>query len=354
MLKTRVLVVDDSVVVRRRICEVLACDPELEVVGSAASGAVALAKIEQLTPDVVTLDVEMDGMSGLDTLRRMRKEWPRVRVIMFSVLTARGAAVTIEALLLGASDYIEKPSAWDVAETMSELASKIRALGPKPEPVPASTASPSVHRALASESGSRLEVLAIGLSTGGPNALLTLVPRLPADFPIAVLIVQHIPPMFTQLLAEGLSQHSSLRVEEAIPGGRVMPGVVWIAPGNQHMSVVRAADGPRLHLSATDPPENFCRPSVDVLFRSVAQVYGQRALGVVMTGMGRDGLVGSKHIKAAGGQIVVQDEATSVVWGMPGFVARANLADAVVPLERLPDEILSRVGVGRIPELEGS
>lgn len=348
MPRTRVLVVDDSVVVRRLVCDELARDPDLHVIGSAASGAIALAKVDQLNPDVVTLDVEMDGMSGLETLARLRATHPHIRVIMFSAHTAKGAETTIDALLLGASDYVLKPSTvnGEVGSARDELVRKIKALTRRELELDAASG-PPVLPALPRLPGHRgqVDVVAIGVSTGGPNALMELLPALPGAFPAAILIVQHMPPVFTRLLAEALTERCALRVEEAVEGALVAPGIAWLAPGDHHMKVVRQGTELRLTLSATEPPENSCRPAVDVLLRSVARAVGPAALAVIMTGMGRDGFVGAEHVKEAGGQVLAQDEATSIVWGMPGFVARAGLADAVVPLSGLAEELQRRVGL---------
>jgi two-component system chemotaxis response regulator CheB len=336
-----VLVVDDSVVVRRLVSEQLARDPDLYVVGTAASGAIALAKLDQLAPDVITLDVAMDGMSGLETLERLRAVRPQVRVIMLSALTARGAEATISALLLGASDYVAKPSASgsDVASVCAELAQKIKAVAPRT----ASGDSVAVGERRAS---GVVDVVAIGLSTGGPNALAEVLPALPADFPVPVLVVQHVPPVFSKYLAQGLANTCKLRVEEALHGARVAPGTIWIAPGNQHLAVAREGADVRVRLT-DDPPENSCRPAVDVMFRSVSRVFGPGVLGVVMTGMGQDGLDGARAITAGGGRVLAQDEESSVVWGMPGAVVRGGVADAVLPLDEIAGEIVRRASVGR-------
>ncbi len=350
------------------VSDVLAGDPSLEVVGTAATGRIALAKIPQVNPDVVTLDVEMPEMDGLQTLAAIRQTYPRLPVIMFSNQTDRGAAATLDALALGATDYVAKPanvsSAVVARQRISDqLIPKLKLFcwgaanvaGPPTRMMPASRGG-GAGRAPASAGARgrgevrpgepRVEVVAIGVSTGGPNALAALLPTLPADLPVPVVIVQHMPPVFTRLLAERLNTQAQVRVAEGINGGRLEPGKVWIAPGGYHMAVVRDALGGKLRLHE-DPPENSCRPAVDVLFRSVADCYGAGALGVVLTGMGQDGLRGGEAIREVGGQILAQDEASSVVWGMPGFVARAGLADRVVPLNQMGPEILSRVRRGR-------
>jgi two-component system chemotaxis response regulator CheB len=352
MRRIRALVVDDSVVVRRLVTTALAADPALEVVGSAADGRIALAKIEQLRPDVVTLDIEMPVMDGLAALREIRARWPALPVIMFSTLTQRGAAATLDALALGASDYVTKPSrAGDPARALetvrAELIPKIKALCARIGLVTDGAASaPPVRPGVRRAPQARVDVVAIGVSTGGPNALAQLLPALPATLPAPVLIVQHMPPMFTRILAERLDAASALRVVEAADGDVLAPGGAWIAPGGRHM-VVERANGRCEIRTNVDPPEHSCRPAVDPLFRSVARCYGPHVLAVVLTGMGADGAEGAEVVREAGGQVVVQDEGSSVVWGMPGSVARAGHADAIVPLDRMPGEILTRLAIGR-------
>jgi two-component system, chemotaxis family, protein-glutamate methylesterase/glutaminase len=354
MQRPRVLVVDDSVVVRRLVSKALEAEDEVEVVGVAADGSIALANIERLHPDVVILDVAMPVMDGLQALAAIRQRWPWLPVIMFSTLTGRGAEVTLDALALGASDYVLKPSSADAATAMAEIRAQLlpriaallpdarearerRAVVPR-QPV---RAAEPVRRA--GGPAGRVDIIAIGVSTGGPTALAELVPALPAAMPVPIVIVQHMPPMFTRILADRLDQKSGLHVVEAADGARLTPGTVYVAPGDLHLEAVSRA---RLHVY-DGPHENSCRPSVDPLFRSVAAQFGPHVLAIVMTGMGRDGLRGAEEIARAGGHILVQDEVTSVVWGMPGFVARAGLADASVPLSALPAEITRRLGVGR-------
>jgi len=353
----RILVVDDSVVIRKVLGEALAADPEIEVAATAADGNIALAKIPQIHPDLVTLDVEMPGRSGIETLAEIRKLYPKLPVIMFSTLTERGASVTLDALSLGASDYVTKPSnTGSVEQTRAkiraELIPKIKGLCrrmPPPAPPqakPRTSARPVVVPRFASTS--RIELLAIGTSTGGPNALAVVLPRLPKDLPVPVVIVQHMPPLFTRFLADRLDKQCAIRIREGSPGELLKPGVAWIAPGDFHMTIAKGDSKEyRLRMNQ-DPPENSCRPAVDVLFRSVARSFGPNVLGVVLTGMGSDGVRGSEDIKAAGGQVLVQDEATSVVWGMPGQVAAAGLADAILPLEEVAVEIDRRVRSSRL------
>jgi two-component system, chemotaxis family, protein-glutamate methylesterase/glutaminase len=343
--RIRVLIVDDSLVIRHLIAEALGADPEIEIVGAEANGALALARIPELKPDVVTLDIEMPVMDGLETLRRIRKSHPKLRTIMFSTLTSRGAAVTFEALAIGADDYVAKAA--NAGSLDKSLASLRLDLIPKikqffalpseaPEPLlktklPSAAAKKIAHR--------RPELLAIGVSTGGPQALGELIPKLPASFSLPVVIVQHMPPMFTRLLAERLDAVSPLEVREAEEGLAVRAGLVIVAKGDYHLRLRRAGAVVTATLDQ-GAQENSCRPSVDVMFRSAAEVFGAHTLAVMLTGMGSDGLAGTRALKAAGAQSLVQDQATSVVWGMPGAVAEAGLADQVLPLDEIPAELV--------------
>lgn len=349
--RIRVLVVDDSVVIRRLVTHALSEDPAMEVVGSASNGSIALARIPQLNPDVITLDIEMPEMDGLEVLRQMRHQDARPRVIMFSTLTERGAEVTLEALALGADDYVAKAANVgsldrSMASLRAELIPKIKQFFSFPgESLAAAQPVPSKARAAApvARFGQIPKIVAIGVSTGGPTALGAIVPQFPSDFPLPILIVQHMPPLFTRFLAERLQSATRLKVEEAAESATVAPGKILIAPGDYHMEIASNGAGKVVRLVQT-PPENSCRPSVDVLFRSVSQVYGGSAVSAVLTGMGQDGLRGVETLKAQGAYVIAQDEASSVVWGMPGAVVRAGLADCVVPLDRVVPEILRRAG----------
>jgi two-component system chemotaxis response regulator CheB len=347
MAPIRILVVDDSVVIRRLLSDTLSEDPALQVVGAASDGRIALAKIPLLKPDLITLDIEMPVMDGLETLAAVRKLYPKLPVIMFSTLTERGAAATLDALSLGASDYATKPSSTGSPEVALErirvdLIPKIKSLCGR-----ASLKLPPLHGThpvlkVRARSNPRIEIVAIGTSTGGPAALAEVLPRIPDDFPVPIVVVQHMPPIFTRQLAERLASRSAIPVEEGSAGAVLFPGQAWIAPGNFHMKVMRAGMGWRLHLDQS-PPENSCRPAVDVLFRSVAVACGANVLGVVMTGMGSDGVLGAQVIRDAGGDVIIQDEASSIIWGMPGLVHASGLADAAYPLDRLAAEITHRV-----------
>jgi two-component system, chemotaxis family, protein-glutamate methylesterase/glutaminase len=359
MVPWRVLVVDDAVVMRRLVSQVLEEDPALTVAGTAANGRIALAKLDQVNPDAVVLDVEMPEMDGLATLRELRARRADLPVIMFSTLTERGASTTLEAMALGASDYVTKPAnVGSVTESLervsSDLAPRIialcearnRATTPTQAPTRIRQRSGPPPKVLSLARQERIELLAIGASTGGPNALHELLPGLPAELPVPVVICQHMPPVFTRLLAQRLDAQCGLRVREAIDGALLVPGEVWIAPGDHHLEVRAGAHGPVLALHQ-GPPENSCRPAVDPLFRSAAATHGAHVLGVVLTGMGQDGLRGCEHLREVGAPVLVQDEDSSVVWGMPGAVANAGLADEVLPLGRIDEAIVTRVSVRR-------
>ena len=369
MTPISVLVVDDSVVVRKLVTDALNADPAVRVVGTAANGQIALSKIESLAPDVVTLDIEMPVLNGLETLRALRKTHPRLPVIMFSTLTEKGAAATLEALALGASDYVTKPAkvgsvTESIARVREDLVPRIKALtGRSPRAVPPGqrTAAPAptsrTGRAVPPPAPlpgalGRLDVLAVGCSTGGPEALAQVLPRLPRDLPVPVVLVQHMPKIFTRLLAERLDRLCAVRVVEAPDAQPLVAGTVYIAPGDYHLEVQRKGTSVVTRLQQ-GPPENFCRPAVDVLFRSVAAVYGKSALAVVLTGMGTDGRRGCEQIKAGGSHVVAQDEATSVVWGMPGAVVTAGLADAILPLVQVGGYLTSALRGGRAATLTG-
>ena len=341
--RIRVLIVDDSVVIRQLIKRALESDTVLEIVGVAANGSIALAKIAQLNPDVVTLDIEMPDDDGLETLRRIRRDHSEVRVIMFSTLTERGASATLEALALGADDYVTKSPNDSLGQLRGELVPKVKQFFAIPENREAKSAvAPSVTTASAPA------IVVLGISTGGPAALARLLPHFPADFPLPFLIVQHMPPLFTKLLADRLNETCALSVREAVDGALIEPGAVWIAPGDFHMRVVaKGPEGARIKLDQ-GPPENSCRPAVDVLFASVAEVFGSKVLAAVLTGMGRDGRRGAALLKAKGASIIAQDEASSVVWGMPGSVVQDGLADVVLPLDEIHREIIARASGSKL------
>jgi two-component system chemotaxis response regulator CheB len=357
--RIRVLVVDDSVVFRRLVTHALEQDPMLHVVGTASNGAIGLARIPQFNPDVVTLDIEMPDMDGLEMLRCIRRDYPHLRVIMFSTLTERGAAITLEALTLGADDYVAKATnegsfGRSMARLQDEMIPKVKQFfrlsassdAPTRSEVTSALPKPQLWRPIPALQDSRSEpkVLAIGVSTGGPTALGAILPLLPSNFSLPVLIVQHMPPLFTRLLAERLNSTCQLRVEEATQNCVVEPGKVLIAPGDFHLKVSSNGGEVRAYLDQS-PQQNFCRPAVDALFTSVGEVYGGAAIAVMLTGMGQDGLRGTSILKARGATVLAQDEASSVVWGMPGAVVDAGIADRVIPLKEMVPEILRIAGL---------
>ena len=346
--KKRVLLVDDAVVVRKALSTAIEQDRDLEVAATAVNGRIALAKFSAVRPDIVLLDIEMPEMDGLETVRELRKIDALVPIIMFSTLTERGASVTFEALALGATDYVTKPSNIDGSATLetitNELIPKIRALCHLHSGVgtliPESRVRCEPHRVPElPRLVSAAQIVVIGVSTGGPDALARLLPTLPSNFPVPLLIAQHMPPIFTAMLATRLAMKSSIPVRECRTGDPLLPGCALIAPGDFHM-VVHHENGMTTMRTHQGPRENFCRPSVDVLFRSVASVYGKKTLAVILTGMGQDGLKGCEMLREQGARVFVQDEATSVVWGMPGFVARAGLAEKILPLDQIGREIV--------------
>ncbi|AXC12891.1 Chemotaxis response regulator protein-glutamate methylesterase CheB [Acidisarcina polymorpha] len=355
--KIRILVVDDSVVIRRFLAHALNEEPGFEVVGFAVNGAQALTKAAELKPDVITLDIEMPEMDGLETVRRLRQQASKACVIMCSTLTSRGASATIDALVMGANDYVTKPCHNGPMEAAlktltDELVPKIRQFFDPHLAVPrlpAAAASSPRKTAAPLAAGPHFvkaplpKIVAIGVSTGGPTALMEIMRQFPASFPLPVVIVQHMPPLFTKLLADRLNDQCSLEVMEASAGLPVKAGRVVIAPGDFHMRLRRSTSKEVSVVLDQGPQENSCRPAVDVLFRSVGELYDGAAIGVILTGMGQDGLHGVEQLKSKGAYIVAQDRSSSVVWGMPGAVVEAGLADAVLGLREVVPEIFRQV-----------
>ncbi len=343
-----VLVVDDSAFMRKALSMMLERDPEVRVVDTARDGQQAIEKVRALDPDVVTMDVEMPRMDGLTALRRIMDEAPRP-VLMISSVTREGAAATVEAMEAGAVGFIPKQRSrvsLKITEIEQELIDRIksaarsnlRALRPAPR------SRSSIRRHTASRlSFPQARIIVIGVSTGGPFALQHVIPALPADLPVPVAVVQHMPPHFTRSLAERLDAKSALHVAEAEDGMPVEPGRVLIAAGGRHL-VFRSGARGMIARTPEEPTDTLHRPSVDVMFASANERYGGRVLGLVMTGMGKDGLEGARAIKESGGRIVAQDEETSVVYGMPRAVAEANLADCVLPMSDLADALAAAVG----------
>lgn len=348
-----ILIVDDSAVMRSLLRSVIMSDSSLEVAGTAVDGESALTAVSLERPDLILLDVEMPVMDGLLTLRKLKERGHKMPVIMCSSLTQRGAKVTIEALAAGASDYVAKPSGQrnrqEAARALAqELIPKIHALTTEARPRTVFPVWPRAVQPAAPAAANILipttapSVVTIGVSTGGPAALDVLLPAIPADFPLPILIVQHMPEVFTRLYAERLSRRCQLRVCEASESEPVLAGTIYIARGNWHMETLAFGRGgvhATIHLNQ-DAPENHCRPAVDVLFRSAAAVYGSGILAVMLTGMGSDGLAGCRLIRNQGGTVLAQDQATSVVWGMPGAVVQAGLAHRVLPLGAIAPEMI--------------
>lgn len=346
----RILLVDDSSVVRRVLTDVISSDPQLEVAGTASNGRIALDRIAQLKPDLVMLDIEMPEMDGLATLAELRKTYRRLPVIMFSTLTHRGASATLDALSLGADDYVPKERnslglAAAIEDLRRDLLPKIHALCTRDivkGQYPAKSEIKAPVAAPPKLAESRIDLVVVGVSTGGPDALCKVLPGIPGDFPVPVVMVQHMPAIFTKLLAERLASKTMMPVKEAQGGEKVEPGTIWLAQGGKHLVIDSSRDGMFLRINES-APRNFCRPSVDVLFESALKITGAHTLAVMLTGMGSDGLESCEQIRKQGGQIIVQDQPTSIVWGMPGAVARAGLADAIKPLTEVAPEVVQRV-----------
>ena len=358
-MNLRVLVVDDTIMYRKVVGDILAEMPGVEVVGTANNGKIALTRIASLKPDLITLDVEMPVMNGLETLQEIEKSFPDVGVIMLSNLTKRGSDITMKALELGAFDFIPKPDSDAMQANVQTLKGALMprvkayakrlelklllkqrtrpsgAAAPAPQPAVVATAVPSRRTG-------KSKAVAIGISTGGPNALTKMLPQLPR-LGVPVFIVQHMPPVFTKSLAESLDAKCQYEVREAEHNEIVRPDVIYIAPGGRHMKVAVGSGGNKIIQITDDPPENNCKPAVDYLFRSVAREYGALSTGVVMTGMGGDGTLGLKVLKSFGAVTIGQDEETCVVYGMPKTAAEAGVVDVVAPLQMIASEIVRTV-----------
>lgn len=344
--KIRVMLVDDSPIIRGMNARILDKASRVEIVASVSNGELAVKRMEQGGVDVVVLDIEMPVMDGLTAIPLLLKQDKNVKILMSSTLTQHGAEVSFRALELGAADFIPKPTniasvdgrnavddyRRDIVEKVNNLGATV--LKEKRRPATVTTAAPVPQPVKAKpELVSRLapKVLAFGSSTGGPQALLQVFRNLDGALDCPVLITQHMPPHFTEILAKHIGDVSKMPCREAIDGDVLEAGHIYVAPGDYHMIV--KADGLKTVLTLNqDPPENFCRPAVDPMFRSVAECFGKRALCIVLTGMGRDGAAGAKVVADAGGCVIAQDEATSVVWGMPGATYGAGVCDAVLPI----------------------
>lgn len=366
MRTIKAVVVDDTIVYRKIVGDVLKEIPGVEVVGTANNGKIALSKIKTLKPDMITLDIEMPEVNGIEVLQELRKmDRPPIAVVL-STLTQEGSEMTIRALELGAFDFVPKPEAGKMTDNVSRVKTAIEPIinvikrrkggmtafgkagkttGLRPSrPAPPKPLKPRVKIPKAPLIRSKSEIIGIGISTGGPNALTRMIPMLPENLKAPVLIVQHMPPMFTASLANSLNNKSKLEVKEAAEGDVIEPGRVYIAPGGKQMKIVAGADGLTRKVKITnDPPENSCRPSVDYLFRSIAQHYVGRSTGVIMTGMGSDGTKGLAQMKKNGSTVIAQDEESCTVFGMPKEPIETGLADIIAPLDRIAEEIIKTV-----------
>jgi two-component system, chemotaxis family, protein-glutamate methylesterase/glutaminase len=363
----RVLVADDSAVFRRALADALAAISDVEVVGVAGNGKIAVQKVVELKPDVLTLDMEMPEMDGLAVLDALKQSGSPTSVVVISSVTQRGGRLTMQALEKGAFDFITKPQTKSVEESKTalqrELAPRLRALAHRRQirnilrpgsqgagaPIVAATASAPAESVRSSRENvvrppaARPDVVLIGVSTGGPGALARVLPLLPKDIGVPIIVVQHMPPVFTQSLAESLGSKCNLRVREAGDGDRLEPGVVLIAPGGKQTRLVSTTDAVARVQITDDPPENNCKPAVDYLFRSAATVLPGRTLAVILTGMGNDGTLGLRQLKRQGCFSIAQDEATSVVYGMPKSAIEAGLVDVVLPIDSIAGKILATV-----------
>jgi two-component system chemotaxis response regulator CheB len=361
------MVVDDSAVIRGLLTRTLEADPEIAVVASVGNGQMAISAIGRQDTDVVVLDIEMPVMDGLTALPRILAAAPDAKVIVASTLTQKNAQISLKALAAGAMDYIAKPTSSEMnaaAGFKRELIDKVKALGNARRkrraadapaasaeelpfrPPPSARAQAPAPVALRAASHAMPTVIAIGSSTGGPQALFNVLGNLPKTVQQPILITQHMPPTFTTILAQHLAKTSGRPATEAVDGETVQPGRIYIAPGDFHMKV-ESRGGVKVLRLLKDPPENFCRPAVDPMLRSVSEVYGAGALCLILTGMGADGSKGGEAIVAAGGTVIAQDEATSVVWGMPGAAAAAGICSAILPVSHIAGHIAKLASGGR-------
>ncbi|MFT5698053.1 MAG: two-component system chemotaxis response regulator CheB [Desulforhopalus sp.] len=367
----RVLVVDDTIVYRKALSDIIEEIPGVELVGVAHNGNIAISKIKTLKPDVLTLDIEMPQMNGLEVLAELKKNYPDVGAIMLSTLTDEGSHMTMRALDLGAFDFILKPQSTNQTEgkkliraalepilkAFKNSKNRLGSFGKRPNAFVSTAVSPLISTRPTAHSkplrpiGSvrpayrgKSEIVTIGISTGGPNALNQMMPKLPRDLGVPILIVQHMPPVFTKSLAASLDKKCAITVKEAENGENILPNVAYIAPGGKQMKLVAGTDGQHRRIKITDdPPENSCKPSVDYLFRSVGDYYVGRTTAVIMTGMGSDGTKGLEILKNKSAYVIGQDEASCIVYGMPKAPAELGYIDTVVPLHKIADEIIKSV-----------
>ncbi len=342
----RVMVCDDSAVIRGAIARMLEADPAVQVVARVANGQIALDELKRTPVDVLVLDIEMPVMDGMTALPLLLRADPSLKVIMASTLTTRGADIAMRALRLGAADYVPKPSAVTGDETFRrELVEKVKGLA-RLRRRGAQPARTTTTFSLRPPPITPPRLLAVGSSTGGPQALFTLVQGLGKSLNVPVVMTQHMPATFTPILAEHISKLGGMPCAEAKHGEALVAGRIYLAPGDRHLLIDRDRTGLQARIS-TDPPENFCRPSVDPMLRSAADACDGRVLVTILTGMGQDGLAGTRRVVETGGGAVAQDEATSVVWGMPGAVAQAGLCHAVLPLPNIAPRLLELLRMAR-------
>lgn len=355
--KIKVLVVDDTVVYRKIVSDILAEIPSIEVVGTANNGKIAISRIQTLKPDLLILDVEMPEVDGVGVLEYIKENKLSTKAVMLSSFTQDGSRETIKALELGAFDFIPKPETDSMQQSQQEVKSSLvgviksftrqaelsNILKGQSTDTPAKPHVPTRTSQSTGKYSGRSDIIAIGISTGGPNALQAVLPKLPADLGVPILIVQHMPPMFTKSLADSLNRKCSLEVAEASDGQTIEPNVVLIAPGGKQMKITDGSNGKKIVRITDDPPENGCKPAVDYLFRSVSQHYGANATSLIMTGMGNDGKVGMKLMKRAGAATIAQDQQSCVVYGMPKEVIEAGIVDVVAPLASIANEICKTV-----------
>lgn len=372
--KLRVLVVDDTIVYRKSVSDIINEIPGVELAGVAHNGKIAIDKVITLKPDLLTLDIEMPVMNGIEVLAELKKNHPGIGAVMLSTLTADGSEMTMKALDLGAFDFILKPQSKNLIEGKREIRRLLepilraysrsrtarnllqsKPVSRRPQPVlkrtTLTTPRTDFKKAIGAQSPTsalrrrtKSEIVTIGISTGGPNALNQMLPQLPADINVPILIVQHMPPVFTKSLANSLDKKCKLKVKEAEDKEPIQPNVVYIAPGGKQMKLVAAADGHNRLIKITDdPPENSCKPSADYLFRSVGDYYVGRTTAVIMTGMGSDGTKGLEILKKKGAHIIAQDANSCVVYGMPKAPTELGYADIVAPLQKIAEEITKSV-----------
>lgn len=342
----RVLIVDDSAVVRGLLAKALETDGAIRLVGTAMHGQAALNALRKDPVDVVVMDVEMPVMDGLTALQHMQREFPEVRVVMASSLTYEGAETTVRALSLGAAGCIAKPNASSmaasIAQVTQELVPLVKALGRSRAGEAAPAALPAVSALTRPHVGRGAPtIVVIGSSTGGPQALRTVLTALPCDFPLPILIAQHMPALFTPMLAKHLAQDTGRPCQEAVHLEALERGRMYVAPGDYHLEVARRGER-MVTVLHQGPPEHYCRPSVNPLFRTAAEWYGSGVVAVMLTGMGEDGLEGARDVVARGGHVVAQDQASSVVWGMPGAIVRERLAHEILPLSAIASSLMRR------------